>query len=60
MTTPKEVLNSKVEGINAGDLDSLMTLYEADAFLHRSQEEQEEEDNLQRVQNLYAKVYVLL
>ncbi len=29
--TPEEVLNSIVEGINAGDLDSLMTLYEADA-----------------------------
>ena len=26
--TPEEVLNSIVEGINAGDLDSLMTLYE--------------------------------
>jgi ketosteroid isomerase-like protein len=26
--TPEEVLNSGVEGINAGDLDSLMTLYE--------------------------------
>jgi len=29
--TPGEVLNSIVKGINAGDLDSLMTLYEADA-----------------------------
>ena len=29
--TPEEVLNSVVEGINAGDLDSLMTLYEAGA-----------------------------
>jgi uncharacterized protein (TIGR02246 family) len=29
--TPEEVLNSVVKGINAGDLDSLMTLYEADA-----------------------------
>ena len=29
--TPGEVLNSVVEGINTGDLDSLMTLYEADA-----------------------------
>jgi ketosteroid isomerase-like protein len=29
--TPGEVFNSVVEGINAGDLDSLMTLYEADA-----------------------------
>ena len=29
--TPEEVLNSIVKGINAGDLDSLMTLYEADA-----------------------------
>jgi uncharacterized protein (TIGR02246 family) len=31
MTTPEEVLNSVTEGINAGDLDSLMTLYEPDA-----------------------------
>jgi uncharacterized protein (TIGR02246 family) len=31
MTTPEEVLNSVVEGINAGDLDSLMMLYEPDA-----------------------------
>ena len=29
--TPEEVLNSVVEGINSGDLNSLMTLYEADA-----------------------------
>ena len=29
--TPGEVLNSVVEGINTGDLDSLMELYEADA-----------------------------
>ena len=29
--TPEEVLNSVAEGINTGDLDSLMTLYEADA-----------------------------
>jgi hypothetical protein len=29
--TPGEVLNSVVEGINTGDLDSLMTLYEAGA-----------------------------
>jgi uncharacterized protein (TIGR02246 family) len=29
--TPGEVLNSVVKCINAGDLDSLMTLYEADA-----------------------------
>ena len=29
--TPEEVLNSVVEGINTGNLDSLMTLYEADA-----------------------------
>jgi uncharacterized protein (TIGR02246 family) len=29
--TPEEVLNSVVEGINSGDLDSLMTFYEADA-----------------------------
>jgi hypothetical protein len=27
-TTPEEVLNSITEGINAGDLHSLMTLYE--------------------------------
>jgi uncharacterized protein (TIGR02246 family) len=31
MTTPEEVLNSVVEGINTGDLDSLMMLYETDA-----------------------------
>jgi uncharacterized protein (TIGR02246 family) len=29
--TPEEVLNLIVDGINSGDLDSLMTLYEADA-----------------------------
>jgi uncharacterized protein (TIGR02246 family) len=29
--TPEEVLNSVVKGINSGDLDSLITLYEADA-----------------------------
>ena len=29
--TPEGVLNSVAEGINAGDLDSLMMLYEADA-----------------------------
>lgn len=29
--TPKEVLESVVEGINSGELDSLMTLYETDA-----------------------------
>jgi uncharacterized protein (TIGR02246 family) len=29
--TPREVLNSVVEGINTGDLESLMTLYESDA-----------------------------
>ena len=29
--TPGDLLNSVAEGINAGDLDSLMTLYEADA-----------------------------
>jgi hypothetical protein len=29
--TPEEVFNSIEEGINSGDLDSLMTLYEADA-----------------------------
>src|SRR5215204_987077 len=29
--TPGEVLNSVAQGINTGDLDSLMTLYEADA-----------------------------
>ena len=31
MTTPQEVLNSVAGGINTGDLDPLMTLYEADA-----------------------------
>ena len=29
--TPGEVLDSVIEGINAGNLDFLMTLYEADA-----------------------------
>ena len=29
--TPEEVLNSVVEGINTGDIDSLMTLYETGA-----------------------------
>ncbi|WP_458744405.1 YybH family protein [Candidatus Nitrosocosmicus sp. T] len=29
--TPEDVLNSVVEGINTGNLDDLMTLYEADA-----------------------------
>ena len=29
--TPEEVINSVVKGINSGDLDSLLTLYEADA-----------------------------
>jgi ketosteroid isomerase-like protein len=31
MTTPEEVLNSVVKGINTGNLDSLMMLYETDA-----------------------------
>lgn len=31
MMTPEEVLNSVVEGINTGNLDSLMMLYETDA-----------------------------
>ena len=31
MTTPEEVLNSVAEGINTGNLDSLMMLYETDA-----------------------------
>ena len=31
MMTPEEVLNSVVEAINTGNLDSLMMLYEADA-----------------------------
>ncbi|HEV3432731.1 MAG TPA: nuclear transport factor 2 family protein [Nitrososphaera sp.] len=31
MTTPEEVLNSVVEGINTGNLDALMMLYETDA-----------------------------
>ncbi len=30
-TNPEEVLNAVVQGINTGDLDSLMTLYESDA-----------------------------
>jgi uncharacterized protein (TIGR02246 family) len=29
--TPEDVLNSVVEGINTGDLDALMMLYESDA-----------------------------
>ena len=29
--TPEDVLNSVVEGINTGNLDSLMMLYETDA-----------------------------
>jgi hypothetical protein len=29
--TPGEVLNSVVQGINTGNLDSLMTLYETNA-----------------------------
>ena len=29
--TPEDVLNSVVEGINTGNLDALMTLYDADA-----------------------------
>jgi len=29
--TPEEVLKSIVDGINTGNLDALMTLYEADA-----------------------------
>jgi uncharacterized protein (TIGR02246 family) len=29
--TPEDVLNSVVQGINTGNLDDLMTLYEADA-----------------------------
>ena len=31
MMTPEEVLNSVVEGINTGNLDSLMKLYETNA-----------------------------
>jgi uncharacterized protein (TIGR02246 family) len=31
MTTPEEVLSSVTEGINTGNLDALMTLYEAEA-----------------------------
>ncbi len=31
--TPEQVLKSVVDGINAGDLDTLMTLYEPDAAL---------------------------
>jgi len=36
--TPGEVLNSVVEDINRGDLDSLMTLYEADACFASGQQ----------------------
>lgn len=31
MSTPKQVLKSIVDGINSGDLDALMTLYEPNA-----------------------------
>lgn len=31
--TPEQVLKSIVDGINTGDLDALMTLYEPDAAL---------------------------
>jgi hypothetical protein len=30
-TNPEEVLNAVVQGIDKGDLDSLMTFYESDA-----------------------------
>jgi hypothetical protein len=53
MTTPEEVLNSVVEGINTGNLDSLMMLYETDACF-ASQPGQ-----LLKVQKLYAKAYVV-
>ena len=49
--TPEEVLNSVTEGINTGDVDSLMTLYEADACFASQPG--------QRAQNLYAKVCVV-
>jgi hypothetical protein len=51
--TPEEVLNSVVEGINTGNLDSLMMLYETGACLPLNQ------DNLLKVQKLYAKAYVV-
>jgi len=51
--TSGEVLNSVVEGINTGDLDSLMTLYEADAcFASQS-------GQLAKSPESYAKVYVV-
>ena len=35
--TPEQVLESIVEGINTGNIDALMTLYEPDAGLRVSQ-----------------------
>jgi hypothetical protein len=49
--TAEEVLNSVVDGINTGNLDSLMMLYETDACF-ASQPGQ-----LAKVQKLYAKAY---
>jgi hypothetical protein len=51
--TPEDVLNSVVEGINTGDLEALMKLYESDACFAT------QPGNLQRIQNPYAKVYVV-
>jgi len=48
-----EVLNSVVEDINTGDLNSLITLYELMRVLRRNQ------DNMHKVQMVYAKVYVV-
>ena len=53
MTTPEEVLNSVVKGINTGNLDSLMMLYETDACF-ASQPGQ-----LAKSPELYAKAYVV-
>jgi ketosteroid isomerase-like protein len=49
-----EVLNSVVEGINTGDLNSLMTLYEDDACF-ASQPGQHAKSQM-----VYAKVCVVL
>jgi hypothetical protein len=51
--TPEEVLNSVVEGINAGDLDFLMTLYDLSHVLLLNQE------SLLKVQVVYKKACVV-
>ena len=51
--TPEEVLNSVTEGINAGDIDSLMTLYEPLACFASQPE------SLLKVQTEYVKAYAV-